>query len=159
MTPHHAIEIALTRPATTAELHRARRTVALAANAERTRLMAVQQASSPGRALHRLRHQLNALLPIDVLTTHYPDHRGQVRLNVAFSHSARTAIHQAAAARGQRPQDFLSQSVTAAVTRHKRERAQRLTAQLERLLAHHTAEEVLACTASTLLAHRPPPGQ
>ncbi|MEU0818690.1 hypothetical protein [Streptomyces mirabilis] len=70
MTPHHAIEIALTRPATAAELQRARRTVALAANAERTRLMAVQQARSPGRALHRLRHHLDALLPIDVLTTH-----------------------------------------------------------------------------------------
>lgn len=159
MTPHHAIEIALTRPATAAELHRARRTVALAANAERTRLMAMQQAGSPGRVLHRLRHQLDALLPIDVLTTHYPDRRGQVRLNVALSHAAHTAIRRAAAARGQRPQDFLSQSVTAAVARHERERAQRLTAQLEELFAHHTAEEVLACTASALLGHRLPPGQ
>ena len=159
MTPHHAIEVNLTRPATTAELHRACRTVPLAANAERTRLMAMQRAKSPGRALRQLRRRLDALLPIDVLTTHYPDHRGQVRLNVAFSHAAHTAIRRAAATRGQRPQDFLSQSVTAAVARHERERAQRLTAQLEGLLAHHTAEEVLACTASTLLGHRLPPGQ
>jgi uncharacterized protein (DUF1778 family) len=158
VTPHHAIEITLTRPATAAELHRARRTVALAANAERTRLMAVQQARSPGRALHRLRLQLDTLLPIDVLTTHYPDHRGQVRLNVTLSRATSTAIRRAAATRGQRPQDFLGQRVTAAVARHERERAQRLTAQLEELLAHHTTEEVLACTASTLLAHRLTPG-
>lgn len=159
MTPHHAIEVTLTRPATAAELQRARRTVALAVNAERTRLMAVQRARSPGRALHRLRHQLDALLPIDVLTIHYPDHRGQVQLNMAFSRATLTAIRRAAATRGQRFQDFLSQRVTAAVARHEQERAQRLTAQLERLLADHTAEEVLACTASALLAHRVPPGQ
>lgn len=159
MTPHHAIEVTLTRPATAAELHRARRTVPLAVNAERTRLMAVQQARSPGRAPRRLRRQLDALLPIDVLTTHYRDHRGQVRLNVAFSHTTLTAICLAAATRGQRPQDFLSQGVIAAVARHERERAQCLTVQLERLLAHHTAEEVLACTASTLLAHRVSPGE
>ncbi|NHI06700.1 hypothetical protein STPH2_2063 [Streptomyces sp. KO7888] len=159
MTPHHAIEVTLTRPATTAELHHARRTVPLAANAERTQLMTVQQAKSPCRALRQLRRQLDALLPIDVLTTHYPDHRGQVRLNVALSHAAHTAIRRAAAMQGQRPEDFFSQSVTAAVARHQQERAQRLTAQLEELLAHHTAEEVLACTASALLGHCVPPGQ
>ncbi|WP_405842588.1 hypothetical protein [Streptomyces sp. NBC_01518] len=159
MTPHHAVEVTLTRPATAAELHRARRAVPLAANAERTRLMAVQQARSPGRALHRLRRRLNALLPIDVLTTHYPDHRGQVRLNVALSRTTLTAVHRAADAEGQRPQDFLSRSVTAAVARHEGERAQRLMAQLERLMAHHTAEELLVCAASTLVAHRVPADQ
>ncbi|TXS52615.1 hypothetical protein EAO75_07990 [Streptomyces sp. uw30] len=159
MTPHHAIEVTLTRPATAAELHRARRAVPLSVNAERTRLMAMQRAKSPGRALRRVRRQLDALLPVDILTTHYPDHRGQVRLNVAFSQAALTAIGRAAATRGQRPQDFLSQSVTAAVARHEQERAQGLTSQLGQMLAHHTAEEVLACTASALLGHHVPPGQ
>ncbi|GAB2966386.1 hypothetical protein [Streptomyces heilongjiangensis] len=47
--------------------------------------MAVQRAHSPGGALHLLRRQLGSRLPIDILTTHYPDHRGQVLLNVASS--------------------------------------------------------------------------
>lgn len=159
MTPHHAIEITLTRPATGAELHRAGRTVPLAVNAERTRLMALLRAKSPGHALRTVRLRLDALLPIDILSTHYPDHRGQVRLNVTLDHAARTAVCRAAATRGQRPQDFLSQSVAAAVARHERERAQRLTAQLEELHAHYSAEEVLICAASSLLGRRVPPNQ
>lgn len=105
MTARHAIEIALTRPATGCELRIARRAVPLGANTERTRLLALQRAKTPGRALRVLRHRLDALLPIDVLTTHYPDRQGCVLLNFALSHSARTAICHAAAARSQRPRD------------------------------------------------------
>ncbi|WP_327347022.1 hypothetical protein [Streptomyces europaeiscabiei] len=67
MTAHHAIEIVLTRPATVDELRRAHSAARLAANADRTRLLALQRAKSPGRALRALRRQLDALLPIDVL--------------------------------------------------------------------------------------------
>lgn len=156
MTRHHVIEITLTRPATAAELHRARRAVPLAANAERTRLMAVQRAKNPSRALRTLRHQLDALLPIDVLTTHYPDQHGQIRLNLTLSHAAHTAVRRAAATRGQRPQDFLGQSVTAALARHERQRAQRLTTHLEGMQAHYSAEEVLLSAASALHCRRVP---
>jgi len=62
--------------------------VPLAANADRTRLMAVHGARSPGGALHALRRQLDALLPVDVLTTHYPNRHGQILLNVALGHAA-----------------------------------------------------------------------
>ncbi|MGW0556537.1 hypothetical protein ACWDZ6_20405 [Streptomyces sp. NPDC002926] len=153
MTTHHAIEIILTRPATPCELRRARHAVPLGANTDRTRLLALQRAKTPGRALRVLRHRLDALLPLDVLTTHYPDQKGCVLLNVALSHAARTALRQAAAARGQRSRDFLGQTVTAAVAQHQEERARRLTSQLEGLLAQHSPEELLVCAASTLLEH------
>lgn len=160
MTTHHAIEITLTRPATPYELRSARRAVPLGANTDRTRLLALQRAKTPGRALRALRHRLDALLPIDVLTTHYPDRQGCVLLNVAVSRAARAAIRQAAAARGQRPRDFLSQTVTAAVTQHQEQRTRHLANQLEELLTAYHPEELSLCAASTLLKHgRRPSGE
>ncbi|MEW2397634.1 hypothetical protein [Streptomyces sp. NPDC046862] len=153
MTAHHAIEITLTRSATPCELRHARSVVSLGANTDRTRLMALQRVKTPGRALRVLRHRLDALLPIAVLTTHYPDRQGCVLLNVALSRAAHTAVRQAAAARGQQPRDFLRKTVTAAVTQHQEERVRHLTHQLEGLLPHHSPDELLLCAASTLLKH------
>ncbi|WP_406129056.1 hypothetical protein OHQ89_46370 [Streptomyces canus] len=153
MTAHHAIEITLTRPATDCELRRARRVVALAGNSDSTRLLTLQRARTPGRALRALRYRLNGVLPIDVLTTHYPDRHGRVLLNFALSHTARTTIRQAAEACGQRPRDFLKQTVIDAVAQHKEERVRRLMTRFEGLLTQHTPEELLACAASTLLRH------
>lgn len=118
--------------------------------------MAVQPARTPGRALRSLRRRLHHLLPIDALTTPYPDQHGQVLLNLEFSRTARAAIRQAATARGQRPGDFVARSVTAALDRNERERSLQLTAQLEGLLALHSSEDVLACTADILLRRRDP---
>ncbi|MGW0955338.1 hypothetical protein ACWDAO_07735 [Streptomyces sp. NPDC001212] len=100
MTPFHAVEITLTRPATRSELRHARERARLAANADRTRLMAVQSARSPDGVLHALRRQLGTRLPIDILTTHYPDRSGQVLLNIALSHSVDAALRPRAAAAG-----------------------------------------------------------
>lgn len=153
MTRHpvgHAVEITLTRPATHGELRRARRGVTLAANADRTRLMVVHSARSPGGALRVLRRRLGTRLPIDVLTTHYPDRRGQVLLNVALNSAAHEALCRDAAALGQDPQDVLGQRVRAAVARDARERARHLEDRLESLLAHHTPEEVLTGVARCL---------
>ncbi|GAA3185385.1 hypothetical protein GCM10010451_38260 [Streptomyces virens] len=159
MTRHHAVEIVLTRPVTHGELRRVRRGLPLAANADRTRLMALQHAHSPDGALRLLRRRLGSRLPVDILTTHYPDHQGQVLLNVALERTAAADLRQAAALSGQRPQDVLAQRVTAALARHERDRLRLLEARLDDLLAHHTPEDVLACTASALLHrqhHRPP---
>ncbi|MER6425514.1 hypothetical protein [Streptomyces sp. NPDC001137] len=157
MTPHHAVEITLTRPATPGELRHARGGVPLAANADRTRLMAVHGARSPGGVLHTLRHRLDALLPIDVLSTHYPDQHGQILLNVALSHTADRALRRDAAVVGQRPEDLLRRRVTAALTREEQERARRLENRLKSLLAHHTPDEVLACVVGLRYGrqHRP----
>ncbi|WEH12306.1 hypothetical protein [Streptomyces sp. VNUA24] len=131
VTRHHAVEILLTRPLSPGELKRARRAVPLAANADRTRLMAVQDARSPSRALHRLRRRLDSRLPIDVLSTHYPDCKGQVQLNIAFSRSDDAAIRKAAACRGQRPGEFLSRRVTAALAEQEQQRLRAQQAQAE----------------------------
>ncbi|MFF3663371.1 hypothetical protein [Streptomyces olivochromogenes] len=153
MTAHHAIEITLTRPATDCELRRARRLVALASNNDRTRLLTLRRAKTPGRAVRALRRRLDGVLPIDVLATHYPDRQGCVVLDFALSHTAHTTIRQAAEACGQRPRDFLRQTVIEAVAQHNEERVRRLMTRFEGLLAQHTPEELLACAASTLLSH------
>jgi hypothetical protein len=157
MRRQHAVEIILTRPATSAELHRACRRVPLATNTDRTRLMTVHGAKSPGRALRSLRHELDRLLPIDVLTTHYPGTAGQVLLNVAFTRAMHSVISQAATARGQEPADFLARAVVEVVQRDEQARTRHLTAQLQDLLVHHTPEAVLVCTARVLLDHQRPP--
>lgn len=152
MTTHqYAVEISLTRPATARELDRARHRVRFAANADHTRLMTVQSGTSPGRALHRLRRRLDTVVPIDVLSTHYPDRHGRVLLNVALGGDTEAAIHSATAASGRRPRDVLGARITSALAR---ERRQRLESQLSGLLAEHTPENVLAC-AATLLAKAP----
>ena len=159
MTPHHAVEIALTRPATPGELRLAGRGVPLAVNADRTRLMAVQGARSPGGALHGLRRRLDALLPIDVLSTHYPDRHGQILLNVALGHAADRALRRDAAVVGLRPEDLLRRCVTAALTRAEQERARQLEDRLESLLAHHRPAEVLACVAGLLYGRQQQPAR
>ncbi|MFJ9893484.1 hypothetical protein ACIQPR_09130 [Streptomyces sp. NPDC091280] len=156
MTRHYAVEIVLTRPATARELQQARHRVTLAANAQRTRLMTVQSGKSPARALHRLRHRLDTVLPIDVLTTNYPGRHGHVLVNVVLSHSADTQIRREAAARGRRAGDVLADRITAGLARRQHQRRHRLEQQLQLLLTHHTPEEVLACAADRLLQARPP---
>ncbi|MFJ1807749.1 MULTISPECIES: hypothetical protein [unclassified Streptomyces] len=124
----------------------------LANDTSRTRLLALQRAKTPGRALRALRHRLDAVPTIDVLTTHYPDQQGRVLLNVDLSPAAHTTVRQAAAAHGQQPRDFLSQVVTDAVIRDGKERARHLTSRLEELLDEHPPEELLLCAARTLLS-------
>lgn len=150
MTPYHAVEVILTRPATRGEIRRAYHGVPLAPNADRTRLMTLHHASSPDGALHALRRRLDPRLPIDTLTTHYPDQRGQVLLNVSLNRAARSVLRQAAASVGQRPEEVLRQRVCAALARDEQTRLRQLEDKLESLLAHHTAEEVLACVAGRL---------
>ncbi|MGW5207918.1 hypothetical protein ACWEQ5_25225 [Streptomyces griseoincarnatus] len=155
MTRHYAIEITLTRPASCSELRRARKRVALAENADRTRLIALQRAKSPGSALHGMRRRLGRQLPIDILATQYPDRSGHLLLNVDLGRTATKALRGAAAAHGQRPRDFLGQRLAQEVERSERERHRHLTAHLETLLHQHTREEVLSCAASLLNRRQP----
>ncbi|MFK0154780.1 hypothetical protein ACIQVK_22215 [Streptomyces sp. NPDC090493] len=155
MTHHYAVEISLTRSAGAGELRRARRRVAFAASADRTRLMTVQSGKSPGRALHRLRHRLDRILPIDVLSTHYPDRHGRVLLNVVLGRNADAQIRQEAAANGRRPRDVLGERITAHLSCEQRQRRHRLETQLRHLLTDHTPEEILAFAADRLLRTHP----
>lgn len=97
MTPHHAVEVTLSRPANRGELRHARRRMLLAASADRTRLPTVHSARHPGDPLHALQRRLSARPPVDVLPTHYPDRHGHILLNLTLPQAADKALHQAAA--------------------------------------------------------------
>ena len=148
--PHHALEITLTRPLTPAELHTAARVLPLAANHDATRLMALVRAKAPHRAVHRLRHRLGERLPVDVITTHYPDTAGRVLLNVAFPPAVHAAIRHAAGQAGQSPGLFLNRSLERALARHASEEADRLDRAVGELLAHTTSAHLLTALGRAL---------
>ncbi|KAB1987456.1 hypothetical protein [Streptomyces triticiradicis] len=145
--PHHALDITLTRALTPAEFHRAARTMPLAANHDTTRLLALVHAKTPNKALNRLRRQMGGRLPIDVITTHYPDPYGQILLNVTFS----PAALEAAAEQARRPPHlFVQEAVHQALTRHAVEEADRLDRALQHLLAGTTPSQLLAALGRAL---------
>ncbi|MEU0957154.1 hypothetical protein ABZ353_33230 [Streptomyces niveus] len=148
--PRHAVEITLTRPATAAELARASQVMPLAANHDMTRLMTVMKAGNPDQALNRARRRLKGLLPIDALTTHYPDQEGQVLLSVAFSPAAAAAIRHAAQHEGQEPHLFLAQTIRRAMAEHARRQAADLDHALRSLLTRTSPERLVAAVGRTL---------
>ncbi|MFE6904052.1 hypothetical protein ACFVFJ_45865 [Streptomyces sp. NPDC057717] len=149
MNLHHAVEISLTSPATHAELAHAARTLPLAANHDATRLMAVVHAKTPGRALHRVRRRLREALPLDAITTHYPDSSGHVLLNITLPPHADTAIRRAAASAGQKPRPFVQLALHRALAQHIEEEADLLDGAVQRLLAT-TASQLLTAVGRAL---------
>lgn len=152
--PHHALDIALTRPLTPAELHQVTCTMPFAANHDATHLLALVRAKTPGKALNRLRRQVGGRLPIDVITTCYPDSGGRIILNVAFPPATHTALKAVADAAGQPLPVFLQLAVHRALARHGSEEANRLDQEVQRLLAHTTTSHLLAAVGRAL-AHAP----
>lgn len=150
MVPHHALEITLTRPLAPAELHAAARVLPLAANHDATRLMALVRAKTPGRAAHRLRHRCGTRLPVDVITTHYPDTAGHILLNVAFPPAVHAAIRHSAGQAGQSPGLFLKRALDRALARHASEEADRLDQAVGELLAHTTSAYLLTAVGRAL---------
>ncbi|MET7988718.1 hypothetical protein [Streptomyces sp. NPDC005281] len=147
---HHALDITLTRALTPAELHLAARTMPLAANHDATRLMTVVRAKTPDKALNRLRHQMGTQLPVDVITTHYPDPHGQIILNVALPPAAYAALETAAEHEGRPPRLFLQEAVHRALARHADQEADRLARELRHLLASTTPSHLLAAVGRAL---------
>lgn len=148
--PHHALDITLTRPLAPAELHQATRTMPLAANHDTTHLLALVSAKTPDKALNRLRHQTGGLLPIDVITTHYPDADGKILLNVAFPPAIHAHLQAAADSAGQPLRLFLQMALHRALARHADEEAERLDHAVQNLLAHTTAPHFLAAVGRAL---------
>ncbi|MEV6395906.1 hypothetical protein AB0M39_14185 [Streptomyces sp. NPDC051907] len=147
---HHALEIALARPATRAELVRAARVMPIAANRDATRLMTLAKAKDSDRAPSRAHRRLKALLPLDALATHYPDIGGHILLAVDFSPAADAFIRRAAEQTGQSPRVFLQQTIRRALAGHARQEAARLDHALQTLLAHATPGQLLAAVGRTL---------
>ncbi|MCX5063848.1 MULTISPECIES: hypothetical protein [unclassified Streptomyces] len=157
--PHHALEIVLTRPLPPAALHRAARVLPLAANHDATRLMALIPAKTPHRAARRLRHRLGERLPIDVITTHYPDTEHKVLLNVAFPPAAHAALTAAARRAQQTPEHFLELALRRALAQHADQEMDRLDRAVGQLLAHTTPAYLISAVghALTRLSERPTP--
>ncbi|WP_413755051.1 hypothetical protein [Streptomyces sp. MMBL 11-3] len=152
--PLHALDITLTRPLTPAETRQTSRTMPFAANHDATRLLTLVHAKTADKALTRLRNQIDGRLPVDVITTHYPDADGQVLLNIAFPPATRTAFKDAAREAGQPSRVFLQQLIHRALTRHSRQEADRLDQEVQHLLARTTAAHLLAALGRAL-THTP----
>ncbi|MFF4734180.1 hypothetical protein ACFY3M_55460 [Streptomyces mirabilis] len=148
--PHHALDITLTRPLAPAELHQATRTMPLAANHDATHLLALVPAKTPSKALNRLRHQISSLLPIDVITTHYPDPSGQILLNVDFSPALHAALQAAADGAGQPFRLYLQMALQRALALRASAEADRLDRAVQHLLAGTTAPHLLAAIGRAL---------
>ncbi|MFF5985397.1 hypothetical protein ACFY78_41880 [Streptomyces olindensis] len=148
--PHHALEITLTHSLTQAQLVAVSRTMPLAANHDATRLMALVKANNPDRVARRLRRRLEGRLPIDVITTHYPDPSGQILLNVAFVSAAHAAVVTAARQAGQEPERFLELAVARALAEHAEHEADRFEGEVRRLLAHTTPAHLLSAVGHAL---------
>ncbi|MEU6071069.1 hypothetical protein ABZ864_43160 [Streptomyces sp. NPDC047082] len=148
--PHHALVITLTRAASPAELLAACRRMPLAPNHDATGLMVLVKADTPDRAARRLRRRLEDRLPIDVITTHYPDASGQVLLNVAFPPSAHAALTRAAHHAGQEPECFVGLAVRRALAEHAGQEADRLDREVRRLLAGTTPAHLLSAVGHAL---------
>ncbi|MEV8346456.1 hypothetical protein [Streptomyces niveus] len=148
--PLYAVEVTLTRPATQAELARASQALPLAANRDSTRLMAVMKAANADQALNRARRRLKGLLPLDSLTTHYPDQEGQVLLSVVLSPAADAAIRRAAEHEGQEPHRFLAQVIRRALADHARREAEDLDNALRSLLTRTSPDRLVAAVGRTL---------
>ncbi|MFJ9908055.1 hypothetical protein ACIRVK_35140 [Streptomyces sp. NPDC101152] len=151
--PHHALEITLTRPLSANTLRRAARELPLAANHNATRLMTLVPAKTPHLAARRLRHRLDARLPIAVLTTHYPDTDDQILLNIAFPPALHAAIRHSARQARQSPELFLKLALDDALARHSSDEADRLDRAVGKLLAHTTSAHLLAAVGRALSRH------
>ncbi|WP_254718992.1 hypothetical protein [Streptomyces sp. CL12-4] len=148
--PHHALEIMLTRPARPAELRAANRSVPLAVSCDATRLMALWPGKTAGRTVHRLRRHLGTSLPIDVITTHYPDTSGQVLLNVALPTAAQAALHRAAAQTGHPPELLMERALHHTLTQYDRDETDRLGRAVSQLLTGTTPARLLAAVGHVL---------
>ena len=142
--PHHALDITLTRPLTPPELHRATRTMSLAASHDATHLLALVPAKTPDKALSRLRHQSGGRLP------HYPDTDGKILLNIAFPPATHIDLQAAADSAGQPPRLLLQLALHRALARHAGEGTERLDRAVQNLLAHTTAPHLLAAVGRAL---------
>lgn len=154
--PHHALEIMLTHSLSPAALHRAARVLPLAANHDATRL-ALVEAKTAHRAARRLRHRLGARLPIDVITTHYPDADHTVLLNVAFPPATHAFLKAQARRAHQTPERFVQLALHRALAQHADQETDRLDRAVRQLLAHTTPAYLISAVghALTRLPERP----
>ncbi|MER7720740.1 hypothetical protein ABTX99_27990 [Streptomyces flaveolus] len=148
--PHHALEIQLTRPARPVELRAVARSIPLAANSDTTRLMALSPGKTARRAARHLRRHLGTSLPIDVITTHYPDPGGQVLLSVALPPATQATLRQSAQQSEQTPEQTVERALRQELAQCDRDEADRLGREVTSLLATTTPTRLLAALGHVL---------
>ena len=147
--PDHAVEIVLTRKVSAGELRHARQTsgAPLAVGPCDRRLLTVLAAKSMRRALARTWKCLDDLLPIDVLTSAYPNADGEILLSVPMDDSTRDAVVAGARQRGVPPEAFVRGALTNALAeRAAREKAW-LESSLDALLTRVSPETAVIAVA------------
>jgi hypothetical protein len=112
--------------------------------------MAIVRAKQPGRALQRLRRRLDETLPVDVITTHYPDAHGQVLLNIDFPPAAYARLRAAADREGQPIGIFVQLAIHRALAQHASDETDRLDQAVQHLLASTSASHLLAAVGRAL---------
>lgn len=147
---HHALEVVLTRSARPAELRAATHCVPLAANHDATRLMALCRGKTTRRAAHSLRRRLGTHLPIDVITTHYPDTHGQVLLNVCLPPATQAALGRTTEQADQPPEQMLERALHQNLVQYDREEADRLSRAVNHLLTGTTPARLLTAVGHAL---------
>ncbi|MEV6057728.1 hypothetical protein [Streptomyces sp. NPDC052107] len=148
--PHHALEITLTHALSQAELDAARRRMPLAANHDATRLMALVKAGTPHQAARRLRRGLSDRLPIDAITTHYPDAEHKVLLNIALPPTARATLTTAAPRESLTLESFIEHAVRRALADHAEQEIDHLGRNVHQLLAHASPAHLLIAVGRAL---------
>ena len=155
--PHHALEIILTHALSQAELDDACRKMPLAANHDATRLMTLVKADTPHRAARRLRWRLSDRLPIDAITTHYPDAEHKVLLNVALPPGAHATLTTAAWRESLTLERFIEHAVRRALADHAEQEIDRLARTVRQLLAHASPAHLLIAVGHALTQYSKEP--
>ena len=121
--------------------------------------MALVPAKTPHRAARRLRHRLGARLPIDVITTHYPDADAQGAAQRRLPARRHAAIPPPPDRAQQTPERFVELALHRALAQHAGEETDRLDRAVQQLLAHTTPAYLLSAVghALTRTPERPHP--
>lgn len=121
--------------------------------------MALVPAKPPHRAARRLRNRLGEQLPIDVITTPYPDADHKVLLNVAFPSTVNAALTAQAHREHQSPERLVELAVHRALAELADQEIDRFDRAVRRLLARTTPAYLLSAVghALTRLPERPTP--
>ncbi|MFF8476031.1 hypothetical protein [Streptomyces sp. NPDC015414] len=113
--------------------------------------MALSGGKNPKRAAHRLRRRLTTRLPIDVITTHYPDAHGNVLLNIAFPPATHTALKRDARHAGRTPERLLREALQRALAEHADREAAHLERAVRQLLTNTTSAHLLSAVGHALI--------
>lgn len=149
----HALEIALTRPATDAEVSAldARVPGRYAFSGDLLRVAAVITASTAAHALEQAWTQTadTALLPVDAIWSLYPDAEGFVQLTIGLNDTVELELRRRAEHRGQNLNDFVADLLREATEHHTARRLAQIREALDRIREQYSDEEILRALLTT----------